>query len=156
MALDRQKKMLIVAGVVVLALALPVALVLTGGLKMWRETHAPEPASKHAPALWEAAERAVDAVLPAPTLSADAIEVGCPSENVEAEVQRIVRLAVGVGGAASSWNDGQVLRILAKVPEDADAVFRDAVKRGIYDMKVARGSRETTVVEVLIKPTDGL
>lgn len=152
---DRQKKILIAAGVALLALALPTALVLTGTLKMWGETRTPELAPGQASALREAAERAVDAALPVPTLSADAVEVECPPENIEAEVQRVVRLASGVGGAASSWNDGQTLRIIAKVPEDADAIFRDAVKRGIYDMKVARGSRETSVVEVLIKPVGG-
>ena len=155
MALDRQKKILIAAGVVLFALALPAALVLTGGLKMWRETRAPAMAPEQASALREAAERAVDAALPVPTLSADAIEMQCAPENIEAEVQRVVRLAAGVGGAASSWNDGQTLRIIAKVPEDAEAIFRDAVNRGIYDMKVAQGSRETTVVEVLIKPVGG-
>jgi hypothetical protein len=104
--------------------------------------------------LKEAAERAADAALPVPTLAADAVVIECAPDETESEVQRVVRLSGGVGGAASSWNDGVSIRIIAKIPGDADGIFRDAVTRGIYDMKIAKGSEETTIVEVLIKPTE--
>lgn len=149
---DKQKKMLIASGVVALALGLPVALLVVGGMKMWKGSRAPQPPPELAAALREAAERAVDAALPAPSLAADALVVRCGPDRLESEVQRVVRLAGGVGGAASSWNNGQTIRIIAKVPADAAGVFRDAVKQGIYDMKTAQASRETTVVEVLIEP----
>jgi len=87
-----------------------------------------------------------------PTLAADALVIECGADRLEPEVQRVVRLAVGVGGAASSWNDGVTIRIIAKIPADTETVFRDAVSRGLYDMRIAQGSSATTVVEVLIKP----
>jgi hypothetical protein len=121
---------------------------------MWRESKAPQLSPEHSAALKEAAERAADAALPVPTLAVDAVVIECASDETESEVQRIVRLSGGVGGAASSWNDGVSVRIIAKIPADSDSIFRDAVTRGIYDMKIAKGSEETTIVEVLIKPTD--
>ena len=141
-------------GVTALALSLPVALAVIGGSKMWRESKAPQLSPEHSAALKEAAERAADAALPVPTLAADAVVIECAPDETESEVQRVVRLSGGVGGAASSWNDGVSIRIIAKIPGDADRIFRDAVIRGIYDMKIAKGSEETTIVEVLIKPTE--
>jgi hypothetical protein len=151
---ERQKKILVAIGVTALALSLPVALAVIGGSKMWRESKAPQLSPEHSAALKEAAERAADAALPVPTLAADAVVIECAPDETESEVQRVVRLSGGVGGAASSWNDGVSIRIIAKIPGDADGIFRDAVTRGIYDMKIAKGSEETTIVEVLIKPTE--
>lgn len=150
---EKQKKILVAVGVTVLALALPVALAVIGGAKMWEERKTPQLSPEHSAALREAAERAADAALPVPTLAADAVVIECAPDETEPEVQRVVRLSGGVGGAASSWNDGVSIRIIAKIPADAENVFRDAVTRGIYDMKIAKGSEETTIVEVLIKPT---
>ena len=154
MLTERQKKILMAIGVTALALSLPVALAVIGGSKMWRESKAPQLSPEHSAALKEAAERAADAALPVPTLAADAVVIECAPDETESEVQRVVRLSGGVGGAASSWNDGVSIRIIAKIPGDADGIFRDAVTRGIYDMKIAKGSEETTIVEVLIKPTE--
>ena len=154
MLTERQKKILVAVGVTALALSLPVALAVIGGSKMWRESKAPQLSPEHSAALKEAAERAADAALPVPTLAADAVVIECAPDETESEVQRVVRLSGGVGGAASSWNDGVSIRIIAKIPGDADGIFRDAVTRGIYDMKIAKGSEETTIVEVLIKPTE--
>jgi hypothetical protein len=150
---ERQKKILAAIGVTALALSLPVALAVIGGTKMWSERQAAQLSPEHSAALKEAAERAADAALPVPTLAANAAVIECTPDKTESEVQRIVRLSGGVGGAASSWNDGVSIRIIAKIPADAESVFRDAVARGIYDMKIAKGSEETTIVEVLIKPT---
>ncbi len=154
MLTDKQKKIVVAVGVTALALALPVALAVIGGAKMWRESKTPQLSPEHSAALKEAAERAADAALPVPTLAADAVVIECAPDETESQVQRVVRLAGGVGGAASSWNDGTTIRIIAKIPADADSVFRDAVTRGIYDMKIAKGSEETAIVEVLIKPTE--
>jgi len=154
MLTERQKKILVAVGVTALALSLPVALAVIGGSKVWRESKAPQLSPEHSAALKEAAERAADAALPVPTLAADAVVIECAPDETESEVQRVVRLSGGVGGAASSWNDGVSIRIIAKIPGDADGIFRDAVIRGIYDMKIAKGSEETTIVEVLIKPTE--
>jgi len=143
---------LVAVGVTALALALPLALAVIGAAAMWRESRTPQLSPEHSAALKEAAERAAEAALPVPTLAADAVVVRCKPENLEPEVQRVVRLASGAGGAASSWNDGKTIRLLAKIPQDSESVFRDAVQRGIYDMTIATGSEETTVVEVLIEP----
>jgi len=139
-------------GVTVLALALPVALAVIGGAKMWQESKTPQLSPEHSAALREAAERAADAALPVPTLAADAVIIKCEPGETESQVQRIVRLSGGVGGAASSWNDGKTIRIVAKIPSDTETLFRDAVSRGLYDMRVAHGAQTTTVVEVLIQP----
>ena len=149
---DKQKKVLLMAGAVGLAMILPATLAVVGGRQMWKESRQTVPAPGQTDAVREAAERAAEAVLPIPTLASDAVEVDCAPGDVEAQVQRVVRLSGGVGGAASSWNDGSSIRIIAKIPADAESVFRDAVTRGIYDMKIAKGSEQTTVVEVLIKP----
>lgn len=154
MLTERQKKILMAAGVTALALSLPVALAVIGGTKMWQESKAAQLSPEHSAALQEAAERAADAALPVPTLAANAAVIECAPDETEAEVQRIVRLSGGVGGAASSWNDGVSIRIIAKIPADAESIFRDAVARGIYDMKIAQGSEQKTIVEVLIKPTE--
>ena len=144
--------MLIAAGVAALALALPLALTVIGGMKLWEETRAQPEAAPDTSGLREAAERAAEAALPAPTLASDAEILRCPPDELEAQVQRVVRLAGGVGGVASSWNDGKSIRIIAKIPTDTESLFRDAVARGLYDMRVAHGAQTTTVVEVLIEP----
>ena len=149
---ERQKKVLVTAGIVGLALILPATLAVVGARQMWRESRVPQPTPGSNTALKEAAERAADAALPVPTLAADALVVECGPNELEAQVQRVVRLSTGVGGVASSWNDGSTIRIIAKIPTDAESVFRDAIARGIYDMQIAKGSATTTIVEVLIKP----
>jgi len=144
--------MLIAAGVAALALALPLALAVIGGMKLWEETRTRPESEPDISGLREAAERAAEAALPVPTLASDAEVLRCAPDELEAQVQRVVRLAGGVGGVASSWNDGKTLRIIAKIPADTESLFRDAVARGLYDMRVAHGAQTTTVVEVLIEP----
>ena len=146
--------MLIAAVVAGTALALPLALAVVGGMKMWQETRSRPPVEPDTSALQQAAERAAEAALPAPTLAADAETVECAPGKLEAEVQRVVRLAGGVGGVASSWNDGKTIRIIAKIPSDAEALFRDAVTKSIYDLHTAKTTTQTTIVEVLIKPAE--
>ena len=146
--------MLIATAVAAAALALPLALAVIGGMKMWQETRSRPQAEPDTSALQEAAERAAEVALPVPTLAADAETLECSPDKIETEVQRVVRLADGVGGVASSWNDGQTIRIIAKVPTDAESIYRDAVKKGIYDLQIARTTTPTTIVEVLIKPTE--
>jgi len=148
------KKMLIAAAVAALALALPLALAVIGGRKVWEESRARPPAEIDTSGLQEAAERAAEAALPVPTLAADAEELACAPDKLEAEVQRVVRLAGGVGGVASSWNDGQSVRIIAKIPADTESIFREAVSKGIYDLQIAKTTTQTTIVEVLIKPAE--
>jgi len=156
MTADAQKKALFMIGVVLLILALPVALAVFGGLRMWQEHHATQQQMppEMSQALREAAERAADAALPAPTLGANVITVECDPEGIEKEVQRVVRLASGTSGAASSWNDGKTIRIIANIPVDTETVFREAVQRGLYDMAIAKGSEQKTIVEVLIVPKE--
>ena len=139
--------------VVLAALVVPLALAVYGGWTLWRGAR-PVPSADAAPseALRAAAERAAEAALPVPTLGTEVIEIRCAPGRFEAELQRVVRLADGVGGAASSWNDGQSVRILANVPAPNEDVFREAVKRGFYDIAVAGEAKPLTVVEVLLKP----
>jgi hypothetical protein len=66
--------------------------------------------------------------------------VECRTTDLEAELQRVVRLAGGLGGSASSWNDGKSVRIVANVPRTAEALFRESVSRGVYDLKSAGDS----------------
>ena len=151
---ETRKKMLIAAAVAALALALPLALAVVGGLKLWEGSRTRPQAEPDTSGLQEAAERAAEAALPVPTLAADAEELTCSPDKLEAEVQRVVRLAGGVGGVASSWNDGQSVRLIAKIPADTESFFRDAVSKGIYDLQIAKTTTQTTIVEVLIKPAE--
>ncbi len=144
---EGQKKMLIAAAVTGVALSLPLALAVVGGAKMWRET-------RQSAALREAAERAAEVALPLPTLAADAEILQCARDKFESEIQRVVRLGEGVGGVASSWNDGQSIRLIAKIPVDAEVAFRNAVNEGIYDLRIAATTTQTTIVEVVIKPRE--
>lgn len=153
---ERGKKVLIVVAVVLVALALPVALAVSGGWMMWRESR---PETKPEPeGLRPSSERSAGAALPAPTIGADAIVRECAPEKMELELQRIVRLAGGVGGAASAWNDGEKVRLVAKVPRGSEQIFRDAVTGGMYGMAMASDSAAsdaTVVVEVLVRPVAG-
>lgn len=120
---------------------------------MWQERQAKREAqTQFNEALRQSLERAADTVLPAPTLGADALVVSCKMDALESELQRVIRLAEGLGGSASSWNDGKSVRLVANVPRSAETLFRESVSRGVYDLNSAGDSGPLTVVEVLIKP----
>jgi len=147
------KKRLIMGAVVMLALVLPIALAVVGGWGMWRENQARKAAQvEFDAALQESLERAADVVLPVPTLGEGALVVECLPDKLEGELQRVVRVAKGIGGTASSWNDGESVRIVANVPASAEVMFRESIERGVYDLKAAGDGGTMTVVEVLIRP----
>ena len=149
----RRKKLVVVVAVALLALVLPVALAVIGGWRMWQDRQAREVAQEEFnEALRVSLERAADVVLPAPSLGDGALVVECPMDKFEAELQRVVRLAEGVGGSASTWNDGASVRLVASVPSSAETLFREAVNRGVYDLNAAGETGARTVVEVLIRP----
>ena len=152
---ERRKRLAVIAGVVLLALVLPVALAVVGGWGMWKERQVRREAeAEFGEALRQSLERAADVVLPAPTLGEGAMVVECPMDKFQAELQRIVRLAKGVGGSASSWNDGASVRIVASVPGSAETLFRESVERGVYDLNAAGEAGPRAVVEVLIRPVE--
>ncbi len=144
-----QKKRLLVLLVVCAALIIPVALAAVGGWRMWKARQLAD--AQFAEALRISLERAANVVLPSPTLGADAVVLNCPADKFEAEVQRVVRLANGLGGSASSWNDGTSIRIVANIPSNSVDLFRDAVTRGVFDIAGAGQSGPMTVVEVLLR-----
>ena len=78
--------------------------------------------------------------------------VEVPMDKREEELQRVVRLAAGLGGTASSWNDGGTVRVVANVPSSAEVLFRESVQRGVYDLNAAGETGTMLMVEVLIKP----
>lgn len=147
---SRRKKLLIAVFAVLVALVLPIGLLIVGGWSMWKERRAEE--ARFSESLQISLERAADTVLPAPTLGADAIVVECPPDDFEPQVQRVVRLARGVGGSASSWNDGESVRLIASVPQSAESLFRQAVERGFYDLVSANETKPMVVIEILITP----
>lgn len=147
-----QKKKLLVILVVCAALFVPVALAVVGGWRMWKARQAAD--AEFADALRISLERAANVVLPSPTLSADAVVLNCPEDKFEAELQRVVRLAKGFGGSASSWNNGTSVRIVANIPANSVVLFRDAITRGVYDIAGAGDSGPMAVVEVLLKPAE--
>jgi type II secretory pathway pseudopilin PulG len=152
---ERTKKRLLTAGVVVLALVLPVALAGFGGWRLWQERQARQAAQvEFNEALRQSLERAADVVLPVPTLGEGALVVECPPDKFEGELQRVVRLAKGVGGTASSWNDGETVRIVANVPRSAESMFSESVERGVYDLQTAGDVGAMTVVEVVLRPVE--
>lgn len=138
--------------VVLLALAMPVVLVAGAAWMMFRGEKQPTPDPARAAAMQSAIERAAETVMPAPSLGSDVLSVACPPEKMEAEVQRVVRLARGVGGSASSWNNGEVVRIIAKIPSGAATLYQEAVTRGYYDAAAAGDGSAKTIVEVVIRP----
>ena len=149
----RIRKLIIIAAVVFAALLLPVALLVFGVRGMWKE-RAEQRASQaqFSEALRQSLEKTADVVLPAPTLGEGAMVVALPLEKFENELQRVLRLAAGVGGTASSWNDGETVRVVANVPSSAEALFRESVERGVYDLNAAGESGTMVMVEVLLQP----
>ena len=142
--------------VVLAALALPAALVMLGASKIWQGHDASAGSAEMTQALRASAERAADTVMPTPTLGGvDAISVECPREDLDTELGRIVRLASGVGGSASFWKDGATVRVVASVPSSAEGIFRDAVRRGLYDIAMSGASQPSVVVEVLVLEISG-
>lgn len=148
-------KIILMAAVVLAALALPIALMVVGGDKMWREHTASAPSAELSDALRASAERAANAVLPTPTLGDEALTIECPPEHFEKETARIIRLARGVGGAASLWKDTAMIRVLANIPASAEEMFREAVRNGTEDIAMAGAPNSMTVVDVLVRaPSD--
>jgi len=149
----RIRKLIIIAAVVFAALLLPLGLLVFGVLGIWKE-RAEQRASQaqFSEALRLSLEKAADVVLPVPTLGEGAMVVALPLEKFEDELQRVVRLAAGVGGTASSWNDGETVRVVANVPSSAEVLFRESVERGVYDLNAAGESGTMVMVEVLLQP----
>jgi len=149
----RIRKLIIIAAVVFAALLLPLVLLVFGVRGMWKE-RAEQRASQaqFSEALRLSLEKTADVVLPAPTLGEGAMVVALPLEKFEDELQRVVRLAAGVGGTASSWNDGETVRVVANVPSSAEVLFRESVERGVYDLNAAGESGTMVMVEVLLQP----
>jgi len=149
----RIRKLIIIAAVVFAALLLPLGLLVFGVRGIWKE-RAEQRASQaqFSEALRLSLEKTADVVLPAPTLGEGAMVVALPLEKFEDELQRVVRLAAGVGGTASSWNDGETVRVVANVPSSAEVLFRESVERGVYDLNAAGESGTMVMVEVLLQP----
>ncbi|MBU6280583.1 MAG: hypothetical protein KGN78_15200 [Actinomycetales bacterium] len=153
MTADPTKNRAIMLAIVLTALVLPLALAVVGGRAMWQDRRAKQEAqTQFNEALRQSLERAAETVLPTPTLGADALVVSCKMEELESELQRVVRLAEGLGGSASSWNDGKTVRVVANVPDSTETLFRESVSRGVYDLNSAGDAGPMTVVEVLVKP----
>jgi type II secretory pathway pseudopilin PulG len=153
MSVQWTKKRTVIIALVLAALVLPLALVIVSGRSMWEQRQARQEAqTEFNQALRQSLERAADTVLPVPTLGDNALVVECRTTDLEAELQRVVRLAGGLGGSASSWNNGKSVRIVANVPRTAETIFRESVSRGVYDLNSAGDSGPMTVVEVLLKP----
>jgi hypothetical protein len=150
---DPKKNRAIMLAVVLAALALPLALAVVGGRAMWQDRQAKQKAqTQFNEGLRQSLERAAETVLPTPTLGTDALVVSCKMEELESELQRIVRLAEGLGGSASSWNDGKTVRVVANVPGSTETLFRESVSHGVYDLNSAGDAGPMAVVEVLIRP----
>ena len=149
----RIRKLIIIAAVVFAALLLPLGLLVFGVRGILKE-RAEQRASQaqFSEALRLSLEKTADVVLPAPTLGEGAMVVALPLEKFEDELQRVVRLAAGVGGTASSWNDGETVRVVANVPSSAEVLFRESVERGVYDLNAAGESGTMVMVEVLLQP----
>ncbi|MFM7373880.1 MAG: hypothetical protein ACKO39_01835 [Chthoniobacterales bacterium] len=150
---DPKNSRAIMLAVVLVALALPLALAVVGGRAMWQDRQAKQKTqTQFNDALRQSLERAAETVLPTPTLGTDALVVNCKMGELESELQRVIRLAEGLGGSASSWNDGKTVRVVANVPGSTETLFRESVSRGVYDLNSAGDAGSMSVVEVLIKP----
>jgi hypothetical protein len=151
-----RKKIVRMALIVAAALALPMALAVFGGWRMWQDYRArSELQAAYSEALQESLERAADVVMPVPTLTGEVITREVPAGQFEPELQRVVRLADGVGGSASSWNDGETVRIVASVPATSAELYRQAVEGNVMSMAAAGESETMTVVQILLRPVTG-
>ena len=148
-----RQKMIRMAVVAALALALPLALAIVGGWRMWTDYRARgEMQAAYSEALRESLERAADVAMPVPTLTDEVINLAVPADKFEPELQRVVRLAHGMGGSASSWNDGETVRIVASVPATSADLFRQAVQSNVVSMAAAGESDTMTVVQIVLRP----
>ncbi|MBU3666337.1 MAG: hypothetical protein FGM15_10755 [Chthoniobacterales bacterium] len=143
-----QGKMLLV---VLAALVLPIALAVLGLRSMFSGKTVPAEDPARAEAMRDAIERAAETVMPVPSLGTDVATIECPADKLDAEERRILRLARGVGGSASSWKDGETVRVIAKIPVAAESLYREAVTRGFYDLAAAGDEGSKTIVEVVIR-----
>jgi hypothetical protein len=154
MEASARRKVLLVALLVTLALALPGALMVFGAKGLWQEHRSrQEERAEFDEALRLSLERVADTILPAPTLGGEAIVVEVPSDQLEHELQRVVRLVKGAGGSVSSWNDGETVRLVASVPRSVEGLFRGAVAGGVFDLASAGETKPMVVVEVVIRPS---
>jgi hypothetical protein len=148
-----RKKVLRMAVIVAAALVLPLALAVVGGWRMWKDHRArSEMQAAYSEALRESLERAADVAMPVPTLTESVITLEVPADKFESELQRLVRLAHGIGGSASSWNDGETVRIVASVPATSADLFRQAVQSNVVSMAAAGESDTMSVVQILLRP----
>lgn len=148
-----RKKTIRMALIVAVALALPLALAVVGGWRMWSDYRArSEMQTAYNEALKQSLERAADVAMPVPTLTDDVVALDVPADKFETELQRVVRLAHGIGGSASSWNDGTTVRIVASVPSTSASIFRDAVKSNVVSMAAAGESDSMTIVQIVLRP----
>ena len=151
-----RKKIIRMAVIVAAALALPLALAVLGGWRMWKDYRArSEMQAAYSEALKESLERAADVAMPVPTLTEEVITREVPADKFESELQRVVRLAHGIGGSASSWNDGETVRIVASVPATSADLYRQAVQGNVTSMAAAGESDTMTVVQILLRPVTG-
>jgi hypothetical protein len=148
-----RKKIVRMAVIVAAALMLPLALAVIGGRQIWKDYKArSEMETAYSEALRESLERAADVAMPVPTLTEEAITLEVPADKFEPELQRVVRLAHGIGGSASSWNDGETVRIVASVPVSSAELYRQAVESKVMSMTAAGESDSMTVVQILLRP----
>ena len=92
--------------------------------------------------------------MPVPTLTDEAIDLRMPAGSLESELQRVVRLAHGVGGGASSYNDGETVRIVANVPKSSADLFRQAVKGNVLNLTAAGESESMTIIQIVLRPEE--
>jgi hypothetical protein len=153
---EEKQKRLAMTVAVGAALILPVALAVVGFWAMWSSrTPAPAPPDPvQNEALRASIERAANVVMPVPTLTDEILALDCAAENFEKEVQRVVRLATGVGGSASAWNDGETVRLIANVPASVADLFRESVQRGVYDIAAAGDQKPMKVIQVVLRPIE--
>lgn len=148
-----RKKIVRMAVIVAAALVLPLALAVVGGWRMWKDYRArSEMQAAYSEALRESLERAADVAMPVPTLTDEVIELRAPAGSFEAELQRVVRLAHGIGGGASSYNDGETVRIVANVPKSSAQLFRQAVNSKVLSLAAAGESETMTIVQIVLRP----
>ncbi len=138
--------------VVLAALALPLSLALWGGWDMWRSARAPANApAEPAPALRGVVEAVADQALPAPVIEQVALQVRAAPGEGRAEMDRIVRLAGGLGGEATGIPQDGGFRLIAKVPSAALPMFRTAVETGIRDIAAGQAVGPLETVEIVVR-----
>lgn len=143
------------AGVLMLALTLPVAMVL--GAFRWQKNSAPEPPATQAAEVSGPLEKTLGEIVEKNLSSAELEPAGSHIEAVaadpRAEGARLEKLAATLGGTGLPASDeGSHVRLTVMLPADKVETFKKACPQESLKATIQPSGEATTLVTMTIKP----